>query len=77
MSLEIGRRIRELRKSKGITATFVAKNVGLTSSMVSAIELEKCNVTVPQLVALSDFFGVSIDYLVKGTNNENGNRAAA
>jgi transcriptional regulator with XRE-family HTH domain len=34
--------------------------------MLSAIELEKCNVTVQQVVALADFFGVSTDYLIRG-----------
>lgn len=68
--MNIGQRVKELRESKGIKATFMAKNVGLSPAMVSMIEREKCNVTVPQLIALSDFFGVSIDYLVKGANNE-------
>lgn len=77
IKMDIGKRVRELRTSKGISATFVAKNVGLSRSMMSAIELEKCNVTVPQLVALSDFFNVSIDYLVKGESNETSNRATA
>lgn len=67
--MNIGQRVKELRESKGIKATFMAKNVGLSPAMVSMIEREKCNVTVPQLIALSDFFGVSIDYLVKGANN--------
>jgi hypothetical protein len=38
--------------------------------MMSAIELEKCNITVPQVIAFSDFFGVSTDYLLKGANNK-------
>jgi transcriptional regulator with XRE-family HTH domain len=74
--MNIGQRVKELRESKGIKATFMAKNVGLSPAMVSMIEREKCNVTVPQLIALSDFFGVSIDYLVKGANNEK-NRLSA
>jgi transcriptional regulator with XRE-family HTH domain len=67
--MNIGQRVKELRESKGIKATFMAKNVGLSPAMVSMIEREKCNVTVPQLILLSDFFGVSIDYLVKGAND--------
>lgn len=72
--MNIGHRVKELRESKGIKAAFMARNVGLSPQMISMIEREKCNITVPQLIALSDFFGVSIDYLVKGASNES-NRA--
>lgn len=75
MKLEIGKNIKELRKSKGITATFVAQNIGVTSSVLSEIERGKSNPTIDKIIALSDFFGVSIDYLVKGTNNETNNHA--
>lgn len=73
MKIEIGKKIRELRTSKGITATFVAKNIGVTSSVLSEIERGKSNPTIDKVVALSDFFGVTTDYLLKESNNENGN----
>lgn len=71
MKIEVGKNIKELRKSKGITATFVAQNIGITSSVLSEIERGKSNPTLDKLVALSDFFGVTTDYLLKGANNEN------
>jgi transcriptional regulator with XRE-family HTH domain len=70
MKIEIGKKIRELRTSKGITATFVAKNIGVTSSVLSEIERGKSNPTIDKVVALSDFFGVTTDYLLKESNNE-------
>ncbi len=70
MKIEVGKNIKELRKSKGITATFVAQNIGVTSSVLSEIERGKSNPTLDKLVALSDFFGVTTDYLLKGSNNE-------
>ena len=77
MKIEIGKTIKELRKSKGITATFVAQTIGVTSSVLSEIERGKSNPTIDKVVALSDFFGVTTDYLLKGANNENSNRAVA
>lgn len=71
MNIEIGKTIRELRKSKGITATFVAQNIGVTSSVLSEIERGKSNPTIDKVVALSDFFGVTTDYLLKGANETN------
>ena len=70
MKIEIGKTIKELRKSKGITATFVAQTIGVTSSVLSEIERGKSNPTIDKVVALSDFFGVTTDYLLKGANNE-------
>ena len=73
MKIEIGKTIKELRKSKGITATFVAQTIGVTSSVLSEIERGKSNPTIDKVVALSDFFGVTTDYLLKGANNESNN----
>jgi len=77
MKLEIGKNIKALRKSKGITATFVAQNIGVTSSVLSEIERGKSSPTIDKVVALSDFFGVSIDYLVRGSNVSNNNGLTA
>jgi|APIni6443716594_1056825.scaffolds.fasta_scaffold3803013_1 transcriptional regulator with XRE-family HTH domain len=77
MKIEIGKTIKDLRKSKGITATFVAEKIGVTSSVLSEIERGKSNPTIDKVVALSDFFGVTTDYLLKGANDENSSRAVA
>jgi transcriptional regulator with XRE-family HTH domain len=75
--MNIGKRIKELRSERGVKATFVAEKIGIKNGLLSAIECERSNPTVPQLIALSDFFNVSIDYLVKGESNETSNRAVA
>lgn len=71
--MNIGKRIKALRNERGVKATFVAEKIGIKNGLLSAIECERSNPTIPQLIALSDFFNVSIDYLVKGSNNENSN----
>jgi transcriptional regulator with XRE-family HTH domain len=63
---EISERIRNLRNERGIKAGFVAQKVGLSNSMISAIERGKCNPTIPQAIAIANFFGVSMDYLLLG-----------
>ena len=68
--MNIGKRIKELRSERGIKATFVADKIGIKGGLLSSIECERSNPTIPQLISLSDFFGVSIDYLIKGTNND-------
>lgn len=75
--MNIGERVRELRNKNGVKATFVASKIGISQPHLSMIEREKQLPTIPQLIALSDFFGVTTDYLLKGSSNENGNRAAA
>lgn len=77
MQNSIGKRIKELRESRGIKATFVAQKIGISQPLLSMIEREKCNPPFDSLIPMSDFFGVSIDYLVKGSSNENSNRATA
>jgi transcriptional regulator with XRE-family HTH domain len=73
MQNSIGKRIKELRESRGIKATFVAQKIGISQPLLSMIEREKCNPPFNSLIPMSDFFGVSIDYLVKGESNETNN----
>jgi transcriptional regulator with XRE-family HTH domain len=75
--MNIGERVRELRNERGVKATFIASKIGISQPHLSMIERDKQLPTIPQLISLSDFFGVSIDYLVKGANDENSSRAVA
>ena len=63
---EIGQRIKALRKGKGLTQEGFAEAVGLTVSAVSKIEIGDRVTSIDTFVLLSDFFGVSLDYLVLG-----------
>lgn len=64
--MSIGKRIKEIREGRGIKAIFVARQIGVSAATISEIERERCNPTVTQLVALSNFYGVTTDYLLKG-----------
>lgn len=56
-------RLRALRQEMGIGQIQLAKELDVGKSIVSLWELGRCEPTLSKLIALSEFFGVSIDYL--------------
>lgn len=62
MSDTIGSRIRMLRKSKGITGTFLAKKIGISQSVLSQIELDQVRLKADLLPKLCDALGVEYGY---------------
>lgn len=57
-------RIRELREKAGLRQIDVANATGIDQKTLSNYETEKTNPDSYALIRLSDFFNVSIDYLV-------------
>ena len=62
-----GARIRELRIAKNFTQDNLADHMNVSRGFISLIESGKKGCSVDVLIALSNLFGVSIDYLVLGT----------
>ncbi len=62
-SLPIGRRLRDLRKSKGLTLRDVADQAGFTQSLLSAIERGRTNPSLETLRKLADVLSIPIFYL--------------
>ena len=62
-----GARIRELRIAKNFTQDDLAEHINVSHGYISFIESGKRGCSVDVLIALSNLFGVSIDYLVLGT----------
>lgn len=60
---DFGERLRALRLEKGIGQIQLAKELDVGKSIISLWELGKCEPTLSKLIAMSKFFGVSIDYL--------------
>ena len=54
-----------LRKNKGLTQDDFAKAVGVSRQAVSRWELGSTQPDAPNLLKLSDLFGVSIDWLLR------------
>lgn len=68
--MEIKDRIKKLRKEKKLNQEELGIKTGLSLKTISTIETGRSDPSTKQLKALSDFFGVSIDYLVTGIESE-------
>lgn len=67
------RRIRDLREDKDLTQTQVAKILGMSQTGYSKYETGENDLPTQVLIKLSDFYDVSIDYLLDRTDNPNRN----
>lgn len=56
-------RIKELRKSNGLTLVELSQKVGIPNNTISQYENEKREPKEPTWQALANFFNVSVDYL--------------
>ncbi|MCL1986490.1 MAG: helix-turn-helix domain-containing protein, partial [Firmicutes bacterium] len=65
---EIGETIRNLRKNSGLTQNALAEYLHISRQCVSKWECAKNLPDVQQIVQLSDFFGVTTDFLLKKFN---------
>lgn len=77
----IGIRVKELREAKGITQEALAEQLGFTRSAWKAREDGASDFKSGLIVTLSEIFGVSTDYILKGqsekeTNKTQGDRNA-
>lgn len=64
MKSNFNERIKELRNEKGLGQVELAKEVGVSKSVISMWENGLREPSMNSLIKLSVFFNVSIDYLV-------------
>ena len=57
-------RVKELRKQNYLKQDDVGKAINLTIATISRIESGDRSVSMDTLIALADYFNVSLDYLV-------------
>ena len=57
-------RVYELRKKRGFSQKELGEAVGLSHKAISTIESGARSTTIEKLIALADFFGVTMDYLI-------------
>lgn len=62
----IGTRIAELRKEKGMTQAKLATVINISEKAISKWESAGSCPDIDVLIKLSDFFGVSLDYIIRG-----------
>ena len=65
--LKIGERIAKLRETSGLTQAELAEKLGVTDRAVSKWETGGGYPDITLLAPIADVFGVSIDYLLRGT----------
>ncbi len=64
MKHNIGKKIRELRTQKGIKQSELAEILGISTSAVGMYEQNRREPDITALKTISEYFGVSLDYLL-------------
>ena len=64
--MNISDRIRYLRKQKGFSQEELADKVGVSRQAVSKWESEQSTPDLDKIITMSEIFGVTTDYILKG-----------
>ncbi len=64
--MSFGSRLRELRTSAGLTQAELAQRLNRSKANISKYEKDDLEPNLDTLVAISEIFGVSIDFMLKG-----------
>ena len=62
-------RLRELRKAQGISQLKLAMDLNTNQNTISRYETGEREPGITELITLADYFDVSVDYLLKRTDN--------
>ena len=69
--MEFKKRLQQLREKKRISRIVASELCGLASDSIRKYERGESEPTMASLIAMAEFFEVSVDYLVgKDDNNE-------
>ncbi len=63
MKETFGKRLKDLRKERGLTLVELSNQVKIGKSIISLWEQDKCQPALDKVIALADFFDVSLDYI--------------
>lgn len=66
----IGENIRSLRKRVGLTQVEFSKQIGVSQGTLSDIELGNCTPSVETVLSIHERYGVTLNCLLKGTEQE-------
>lgn len=75
--MNIADRIQKLRKAKGISQEQLADVVGVSRQAVSKWESEQSIPDLEKVILMSDYFGVTTDYISKGIEPTENNETKA
>lgn len=66
----IGKKLREIRISKGLTQEYIANMADVNTSHISNIENNRVKISLPTLVHVCNALGVTIDYILATEYND-------
>ena len=64
-------RLKEIREDKDLLQKDIAKVLNVSQQQYSRYEMGTCQMSYEQLITLSDYYKVSIDYLLYNTDIRN------
>ena len=67
-------RLKELRRSRKVSQSEAGQIAGITSKQIQRYESGDSEPTLPVLIALADYFDVSLDFLCGRSDNPEINR---
>lgn len=67
-------RLKELRRKKGLSQLRLALDLNTNQNTISRYETGERQADYDMLIAIADYFDVSIDYLLERTDNPKINR---
>ena len=62
-------RLREIRKAKGISQLKLAMDLHTNQNTISRYETGEREPGIVELIAIADYFNISVDYLLERTDN--------
>lgn len=65
--MEVGPKLRYLRKVRGLKLQDLAQGTGLSASFLSMVETGKSDITLAKLQRIVQFYGITIGSLLDGT----------
>ena len=67
-------RLKEIRKSKGISQLKLAMDLNTNQNTISRYETGEREPGIAELIRIADYFNVSVDYLLERTENPHINK---
>lgn len=63
------KRLKELREKRHLSQVFLGMELNMAQNTISQYETGEREPGIAELIAIADYFGVSVDYLLERTDN--------
>ena len=67
-------RLKELREKRHMSQVLLGMELNMSQNTISRYETGEREAGYKELIAIADYFGVSVDYLLERTDNPKTNR---